>query len=218
MMKRANITPWRAVRRVACGCVALSLVTASAEAQADVGTNAAAVFETVLRRAAEAERAGRAAEAVAAYEALLERDTACEAVVAPRLVSLHIGLGQAAQALSWATRVAGSHPLPAGYLAGVYAQLGQFKDAELVLRDALRSESDVGKRVTLLWQLADAQEHAGDADAAVSVLEQARDVAPDGPVRRMASRRLGALQKRLKAADSQREAPLQSGSIGEGTP
>jgi tetratricopeptide (TPR) repeat protein len=179
----------RSQRLLACGCVLLATCCAA-------GTNATSANTAAALRAADAERAGRLREAVAAYTALLEQDAMFEPVVAPRLVELHVRLGEPAQALSWAARVARRHPEPAAYLAGIHARLGQIKDAELALRQALRDAPDAACRLPLLWQLAEIQERGGDPDAARETLRQARQAAPDDHRRKATRQRLDALALR----------------------
>jgi tetratricopeptide (TPR) repeat protein len=198
----------RAGRRLAGGVLLLVVL---AVGPGIAGTNAC---EAARIRATEAERDGRPAEAIAAYEALLAEDTAFKDVVAPRLVALHTRLGQEAPALSWAARGASRHPAPAAYLAGVHAQLGQFKDAELALREALRHAPDPDSRLPLLWQLAEAQEKLGDLDAARDTLHQARDKSLTADHRQASGRRLEALARRHSAGGS----PAPTLKDGEGAP
>ena len=162
--------------------------------------------EALMLRAATAESGRRSAEAIAAYESLLRRDTSFEAVVAPRLVNLYAGGGQAAPALSWAVRVARRMPEPKPYLAGVHARLGQWKESELLLRQALRETRDPGKRQPLLWQLADVQEGQNDGEAALATLTGAREAAPDAELRKTSAQRLDALRRRLAASQAKTEA------------
>jgi tetratricopeptide (TPR) repeat protein len=161
-------------------------------------------IEALMRRGAVAERAGRHGEALAVYEKLLQRDTTYEAVIAPRLVDLHTAEKHPAQALAWARRVARRHPDPQAYLAGVYARLGQWKEAELLLRQALVSAQAPSKRQPLLWQLADAQEGQGDAAAARITLSEACQTVQDEALRKTSTQRLAALQQRLAAAPTNR--------------
>ena len=181
---------------LACAAVTL-LACAGAAGAAPAATNAAA-YDTLARRAAAAERDGRLREAAAAYAAMLEHDDAFEPVVAPRLVSLHARMGETAPALAWAARVARRHPEPAAYLAGVYARLGLFPDAEAALRQALREGQDAARRLPLLWQLAETQEQAGEPGAARETLLLARQTAPDDTRRAATARRLDALAARQR--------------------
>jgi len=158
--------------------------------------------EALMRRATAAERAHRTAEAASAYESLLRRDTAFETVVAPRLVTLYADSGQTAQALSWAVRVSRRQPDPKAYLAGVYARLGQWKESELLLRQAAQGEPDPRKRTALQWQLAEAQERQGDGAAALATLAGARDAAADDALQKTSVQRLDALRRRLAAAQA----------------
>lgn len=156
----------------------------------------------LMRRASAAENAQRTNEAAAAYERLLRLDTAFEAVVAPRLVTLYVGSGQEAPALAWAARAARRSPDPKAYLAGVHARLGQWKEAELLLRQAVREVRDPRKRVALLWQLADAQERQGESKAALATLTDARDATADEALQKTSAQRLDALHRRFAAAQT----------------
>lgn len=171
----------------------------------------------LLSRATLAEGAGRAADAIAAYEELLRRDRSCEGVIAPRLVLLYADGGQAVQALSWAVRVARRMPVPNAYLAAVHARLGQWRESELLLRQALREEPEPRGRLSLLWQLADVQERLGDAEGALATLAGAREAAPDEESRRTSMQRRDALQRRLPAAQMQ-SATGRGGRKAEDTP
>jgi len=167
---------------------------------------AAGSSEALMLRATTAEKAHRGAEAACAYERLLRSDASYESVVAPRLVDLYTASGKPAEALSWAVRVARRHPDPNAYLACVHARLGQWKESELILRKALASEKAPEKRAALLWQLADAQEQLGDADAALATLLGACEAAPNKHLQRTTSQRLDALRLRRAAAQSQKPA------------
>jgi lipopolysaccharide biosynthesis regulator YciM len=158
----------------------------------------------LMNRAAEAEKACQTNEAITAYTRLLQRDSTSESVVGQRLVQLYMGGGQAADALAWATRVARHHPEPASYLAGVYARLGQWKDAELLLRKTLAHERDTRKRTRLSWQLADLQERQGDTDAARLTLAAARNDGIDEVLNATTTQRLEALKRRHPASETER--------------
>lgn len=163
-----------------------------------------------MRRAADAEKACRTNEAVTAYALLLRNDPSFEPVVGPRLVSLFIGSGQASEALAWATRLARRHPDPAVYLAGVHGRLGQWKEAEFMLRKTLAGERDARRRARLMWELADSQESQGDTDTALATLTTARDSSPDEALRSTSAERLEALRTRtLTAETNQAKAPHQ---------
>jgi len=172
---------------------ASALAASGADGQAEAA-------DATMRRAASAERAGRTNEAVSAYVSLLARDTACEAVVAPRLVSLYAGSGDSAQALAWAARAARGQPCPKAYLAGVYALIGQLAEAEFLLRDALRDERDPYRRTPLLWQLAEVQERQGRNEAARATLDLAHDASNDERLRQTTEQRLAALANRMDAS------------------
>ena len=157
----------------------------------------------LMRRGAGLERAGKAREAAAAYEQLLQRDTSGEAIVAPRLVDLYIAQDRPDAALAWAKRVASRSPEPQAYLAGVYARLRQWKESELILRRALAAAPSE-RRLPLLWQLAEAQEGQGDVEAALATLAQARDAVQDAALRETASLRLAALQRKTRPSSTNR--------------
>jgi len=158
----------------------------------------------LMRLGTVSERAGRPAEAATAYEKLLLRDTSYETVLAPRLVGLYIASKQPAPALSWAGRVARHHPAPQAYLAGIHAQMGQWKEAESLLRQALGATAEPRKRLPLLWQLADVQEGQGDYTAAQATLAGVCGIAQDDAFRETATQRLNALQRRFAAAQTNR--------------
>ena len=176
-------------------CAVLLLAGAVAAVAAPAATHAAAPG-TLARRAAAAERDGRLRDAVAAYTALLEQDAAAEPVVAARLAELHVRLDEPGPALAWAARVARRHPEPAAFLAGVYARLGLFTDAEMALRQALREAPDAARRLPLMWQLAETQEQAGDSGAARETLRLAQRTAGDARQREATERRLETLRAR----------------------
>lgn len=157
----------------------------------------------LMRRGAGLERTGKAREAAAAYEQLLQRDASGEAIVAPRLVNLYIELNRPDAALAWAKRAAARTPEPQAYLAGVYARLHQWKESELLLRHALVA-APPERRLPLLWQLAEAQEGLGDVDAAQATLAQARDSAQDEALRKTTSLRLAALQSKTNPSSTNR--------------
>ena len=174
-------------------------------------------IEALMRRGAAAERAGRLGEALTVYEKLLQRDTAYEVVLAPRLADLHTAAKQPAQALAWARRAALRRPDPQAYLAGVHARLGQWKEAELLLRQTLAATREPSKRQPLLWQLADAQEGQGDAAAARATLSEACRTAQGEAFREASDRRLAALQQRLETAPTNRP-PIRAAPETEAQP
>ncbi len=190
----------KGIRLFTCGLAGSLLALGTVVSGRAETPRAEETAEAMMRRATAAERAQRTAEAAAAYESLLRRDTAFETVVAPRLVTLYADSGQTAQALSWAVRVSRRQPDPKAYLAGVYARLGQWKESELLLRQAAQGERDPRKRAALQWQLADIQERLGDGPAALATLARSRDAAPDEEFQRTSVQRLDALRRRLAAA------------------
>jgi tetratricopeptide (TPR) repeat protein len=152
-------------------------------------------------RAATAERTGRPAEAILAYEELLRREPSAATALAPRLVELSIADGKAAAALSWAARVAPAQPEPRAYLAGVHARLGQWTEAELLLREAVRGASDPAQRVPILWQMAEAQAGGGRfADALATLGTAARAAGTNAALRTASESRADALRARPATA------------------
>lgn len=168
----------------------------AAEPRAESATAAAAVRSNLVATATAAERAGRLADAAVAYEALLAADDAHAAVLAPRLVRLYTLQNRPGRALAWAQKVMAGRPDPEAYLAGVLAQLGQWKEAELLLRNTVRDTHDPQRRVPLLWQLADVHEHQGGREAALQSLAAARDAALGTSLQAAAAARLEALRTR----------------------
>ena len=196
------------------GCLAALGTAASGQT---ASSSPGETVETLIRRASSAEQACRTNEAIDAYERLLYRDTTYEAIVAPRLVNLYIGCGQALPALTWAARVSRSHPEQKAYLAAVYARLGQLKESELVLREALRDTRAPHRRVTLLWQLADVQESQGNSGAAFATLTAAQSASPDNRLRETSAQRRDALRRRDTAAKATRSRHLGEPKV-EATP
>jgi tetratricopeptide (TPR) repeat protein len=178
------------------------LINMSAAQAADTGA--------LRARAVTAEREGRRAEAAAAYEELLRLDETSAGVVAPRLVDLYVAEGRPVPALAWAFRVAPKQPDAQAYLAGVYARLGQWTEAALLLGPAAREATNAARRVSLLWQLAEAQTGGGRAREAVATLESAAQAADANAVlRRATERRLVALRARVAADRAAREKEAQ---------
>lgn len=155
-----------------------------------------------------AERAGRMAEAAAAYEKLLASDDAHTAVLAPRLVRLYIQQNRPERALAWAHKVMTGRPDPEAYLAGVFAQLGQWKEAELLLCNTVRDVTDPQRRVSLHWQLADVYEHQGRREAALQALSAASEAAQGSSLKSAASARLETRRIRFAATNAQETVTL----------
>lgn len=184
-------------RMLRTGCLGWCLLALGAACfSAKAETNAVGISQALMRRGTEADRAGRAVEAIAAYEALLRNDSRFESVVAPRLVKLYGDRGQAADALAWAARVARRQPAPKAYLAGIYQRLGQKQEAELLLRQAISESRTPDQRVPLFWQLADLQESMGEKDAACETLTVTCDTAHEAALKKTSRQRLDALRKR----------------------
>jgi lipopolysaccharide biosynthesis regulator YciM len=152
---------------------------------------------TLMRQAITAENQGRNFVAAAAYEELLRRDIGFEVTLAPRLVNLYSKMQQPAKTLAWARRVANNHPQPAAYLAGIYTQLGQHRDAALLLSQALQKKPDSQQRFTLLWQLASAQEALNEKRSAIKTLIMAQLTTNHADRRQRCKRRIATLQKQI---------------------
>lgn len=170
----------------------------------ETGTDAADVFQA---RATAAERAGDIRAAIAAYESLILEDPRFETVLAPRLVTLHRKANQPAEALVWARRVARSPPEPDAYVASVHAELGQWQEAELLLREALRGERSTQRRLPLLWQLAEVQEHTGGLVQALATLDTALQTSDDPDMAANTARRMDALRRRMPPAQTAPDRP-----------
>ena len=168
----------------------------------------AAAGSNRVATATAAERAGRLAEAAADYEALLAADNAHAAVLAPRLVGLYTALNRPERALAWAHKVMAGRPDPEAYFAGVLAQLGQLKEAELLLRNTLRDASAPQRRVPLLWQLADVQERQGRREAALQTLLSAHDASQGTALQAAAAARLDACRTRPESKNTHGQVTL----------
>lgn len=184
----------------AAACLTLAAAgPAAVSDQARPGTELA-------RRAMDAERQGRPGDAIRAYEELLRHDPSFGNVAAHRLVELYTAARQAPQALAWARKVAPGRPDPQAYLAGVYAGLGQWKDAEMLLRQAVAAASGCEKLTPLLWQLADVQERQGETGAALATLAAACSDTRDESLRKTSLARLAQLQERQRTEKKDTEA------------
>lgn len=183
------------------------LLTAASLLLTAAGALTLAASETVkhrpvaelARRAMDAEQAGRPDEAIRAYEELLRQDLSFESVASARLVELYTAAGRAPQALAWARKAAAGRPDPQAYLAGVYAGLGQLKEAEILLRQTISHTADTEKLTPLLWQLADVQERQGETAAALATLASACARSLHPGQKSTSRQRLVVLQERLKA-------------------
>lgn len=169
----------------------------------------------LARRAAAAEKAALTNDSLAAYSRLMACDPSMASVIGPRLVELEASRGDPAAALRWAASVAQRHPQPDAYMAGVYARLGQWQDAERMLIQASRRETAPARRIPLLWQLADAQEKQGDSASAQATLTRAIREAASPEQKATAEQRLNALQRRLPDPDA---TARQKAEVQEGTP
>lgn len=78
-------------------------------------------------------RARQFDEAAATYEKLAEVEPGARGVIGPLLVQLYIQEHKPAPALRWAEQVMTNTPDPRAYLAGVYAQMGNVKEARAIL-------------------------------------------------------------------------------------
>ncbi|MDD4101394.1 MAG: hypothetical protein PHU80_02020 [Kiritimatiellae bacterium] len=197
-MRKGSINP-----AVLTTALALLLTTACALAEEKVkGCHLA----DLARRATEAERAGCTGDAISAYEELLRQDPSYNSVAAPRLVELYTASGQASHALAWARKAAPGRPDPQAYLACVYASLGQFKEAEMILRQAVTATSDCEKLLPLLWQMADVQEKQGDYSAALATLNAACTANRNESMHKTSLARLPQLQARQRPQKNDSEA------------
>jgi tetratricopeptide (TPR) repeat protein len=93
-------------------------------------------------------------------------------------------------------------PDPEAYLAGVLEQLGQWKEAELLLRNTVRDVTDPQRRVSLHWQLADVYEHQGRREDALQSLSAAREAAQGSSLQSAAAARLETLRIRFAATNA----------------
>jgi tetratricopeptide (TPR) repeat protein len=196
MMTRI-ITRLKACGKIWClVTLGAGLLCRGSEARVANATPAGAVPTNLVATATAAERAGRLSEATAAYEALLATDDRHASVLAPKLVNLYIRQHRPERALSWAHKVMAGRPDPEAYLAGVLTQLDQWKESELLLRSTLSNTSDPLRRVTLLWQLSEVQEHQGGREAALQSLSAARGEAQGTSLQAAAAARLEAVRSR----------------------
>lgn len=186
----------------ACLLLAAAGLTAAPAAGPDKRSPGA----VLARRAMDAERQGRPGDAIRAYEELLRHDPSFGNVAAHRLVELYTAARQAPQALAWARKVAPGRPDPQAYLAGVYAGLGQLKDAEMLLRQAVAATSGCDKLTPLLWQLADVQERQGETGTALATLAAACSDTRNESLRKTSLARLAQLQARQRTQKNDPEA------------
>lgn len=175
---------------------AVALPAAAGSLRSDDGESSHAL----RHRADQAERAGQTNDALQAYALLAERDPACAQPVMLRMVDLYVANREAGQALAWAARAAVRQPAPQAYLAEVHARLGQLKEAELLVCEAVRAERDPRRRMPLLWQLAEIQVRRGELQAGAATLASARASASDDAAKAQCEGRLAALRRRAEAA------------------
>jgi len=111
-------------------------------------------------------------------------------VVARELVKLYARVGDPDQTLKWAQVAMQNNPDPQAYLAGAYALLRQFADAEVILLQELEEEQGYERKLALLWQAADLYAAAGDRAKAEEMLADAVDWTAGRPDEAIARRRL----------------------------
>lgn len=195
----------KAITNAAAFGAALALLLTAAAATAG-GTAKDRPSADLARRAAAAESAGRADDAIRAYEELLRHDPAFIHVAAPRLVELYTASRQAPQALAWARKLAHDRPDPQAYLAGVHAGLGQLKEAEMLLRQTIAATAESDKLPPLRWQLADVQERQGDTGAALATLAAACSDTRNDPLLQTSRKRLAQMRARQRKHKNGQEA------------
>jgi predicted Zn-dependent protease len=133
---------------------------------------------------------------VAALETKAAGNPAKRAVVAGELVKLYAKAGESENALTWARVVMEKNPDPQAYLAGVYAMLGQFKEARAILEPEIATATNAHRKVTLCWQMADVCEASGDIAGAEKALNEAVKASSGLPEAYTSEQRLRALRER----------------------
>lgn len=142
-------------------------------------------------RALHFEQTGQPAEAARTYAELLRLQPESAPVLAPRLVDLHVALGDGDSALKWAETVMAGHPDPAAYRAEVLARIGRSAEARILLEEELKKELRPERRTALHWQLAEQCLARDDRAGAEAAFRAAADESPDdSPLRRAAQSRL----------------------------
>jgi tetratricopeptide (TPR) repeat protein len=141
------------------------------------------------------EQAGRLIEAAAAYEQIAATNPAAHLALAHHLVRLYARAAATNAALRWAGQVMKTNPDPQAYLAGVHSLLGNHAKARAILERELKAPGPDRRRMTLLWQLADALAALGDRPGAEASLRRAEALAQGTPDQAVAERRLSEFVK-----------------------
>lgn len=155
--------------------------------------------EQLSRKAMALERDGQKLKAAAIYEEIMRRDATKSMVLTHRLVRLYADIGDADKALKWAGLAVEKHPDPKAYLAGVHVLVGNYREAETILKKELAKAERLRRKILLNWQLADLCEKKGDAGRAGKVLNAALALAGGTPEEAAAARRIKAFRARQKA-------------------
>lgn len=140
--------------------------------------------------------ASNALATAATLEAEAAQSPAKRDIVARELVKLYAAAGESENALTWARVVMEENPDPQAYLAGVYAMLGQFKEARAILEPEIAVCTEPHRKTTLCWQMADVCENSGDPAGAETALNAAAQASKGLPESSTAERRLTAFRER----------------------
>jgi tetratricopeptide (TPR) repeat protein len=106
--------------------------------------------------AAQYEKEALPKEAAEVYEAILGAEPTATRVITPKLVRLYVQSEQPGKAMDKAREFMNDTPDPQAYLAGVYTMVGGYREAEVILREAIGSEKKhTRRRIMLHWQLSD---------------------------------------------------------------
>ena len=171
------------ISRLWCGIVLLGAAAAPARIPGDGAGDPAAL----KARALHFEQTGRKAEAARTYEELARLQPESALILAPRLVDLHVEMGDEASALKWAETVMARHPDPAAYRAEVLARLGRTDEARILLEEELKTELQPARRTALHWQLAEQCLAGNDRTGAEAAFRAAADESRDDPQLRRAT-------------------------------
>jgi tetratricopeptide (TPR) repeat protein len=166
--------------------------------QAQTSNRVAVVSVRELSREAAAyEQSGDRAAAVRTYERIVEMDATKRSVVSHRLVRLYADLGRPEAALKWAKEIAGTHPEPQAYLAGVLSLVGRHEEAEKLIRNEIAGADSPRRKMVLHWQLAEAYRRQGREENARAALESAVAAVKGLPEEKQATRRLARFGEEL---------------------
>lgn len=150
-----------------------------------------------LKGMAEAcEKQGAGAEALRAYEQIVQRDPSTRSVLSRRMVELYAQTRQPQRALELARETMKSLPDPQAYLASVYVLVGGYPEARAILDKELATEQTARRKVALNWQLAEMCEKTGDAAGVKAALAAAAEAAKGTPDEPAAKRQVDAMEKR----------------------